>query len=41
MMTEMMEETLSNEFIAPVVWQQYPLLGSHEKLVVDNLGVNR
>jgi hypothetical protein len=41
MMTEMMKETLSNEFIAPIVWQQYPLLGSHEKLIGDNLGVNR
>jgi hypothetical protein len=41
MMTDMMEKTLSNELIAPVVWQQYPLLGSHEKLVGDNLGVNR
>jgi hypothetical protein len=41
MMTEMMEETLGNEFIAPVMWKQYPLLGSYEKLVRNNLGINR
>jgi hypothetical protein len=41
MMTKVMELMISNEFMAPVVWQQYPVLGSHEKLVRDNLGVNR